>query len=193
MRLVKLIKPWLSAIVIVLVLRYTGALAGISVLANGALMKVGVMDYNPTAPTLSEAFNYNFRLRDMNGNLVDFTAYRGKVVGINLWATWCAPCRVEMPSIQSLYTKIESENIEFVILSLDRDTDFKKVKKYIDANSFTFPVFTPYGYLTEQLQADVIPTTIILNKEGLIVNRKTGVTNFDTSKFRKYLKGLAEE
>jgi thiol-disulfide isomerase/thioredoxin len=193
MSLLKFVKPWLSAIAIVLILRYTGALAGISMLANSALMKVGVMDYNPDSPALSEDFNFNFRLKDLDGNLVDFTAYKGKVVVINLWATWCAPCRVEMPSIQSLYSKIESENIEFVILSLDRDSDFNKVKKYIAKNKFTFPVFTPHGYLAEQLQTDVIPTTLVLNKAGKIVNRKTGATNFDTANFRKFLKRLVEE
>lgn len=191
MSFIKFIKPWLSAIVIVLILRFTGALAGISTLANTALMKVGVMDFNPSAPTLSEDFNYNFRLKDMDGNLVDFTSFKGKVVVINLWATWCAPCRVEMPSIQSLYSKIESENIEFVILSLDQDSDFNKVKKYVEKNNFTFPVFTPHGYLADQLQADVIPTTLVLNKEGKVVNRKTGATNFDTEKFKKYLENLA--
>ena len=193
MRSLKIIKPWFSAIVIVLILRYTGALGEISMLANSALMKVGVMDYNPTEPVLSEDFNFNFRLKDLEGNLVDFNSYRGKVVVINLWATWCAPCRVEMPSLQQLYTKIESENIEFVILSLDRDSDFNKVKKYVAKNNFTFPVFTPHGYLAEQLHADVIPTTLILNKAGKIVNRKTGATNFDTANFRKYLNRLAAE
>lgn len=192
-RLLKFIKPWLSAIVIVLILRYTGALGGISSLANSALMKVGVMDYNPTEPSLAEEFNYNFRLKDLEGNLVDFAAYKGKVVVINLWATWCAPCRVEMPSIQSLHSKIDSENIEFVILSLDRDSDFNKVKKYIEKNSFTFSVFTPHGYLADQLQADVIPTTLVLNKAGQIVNRKTGATNFDTKQFKKYLEQLASK
>lgn len=193
MGFIKMIKPWLSAVVLVLVLRYTGALAGISTLTNTALMKVGIMDYNPTVPTLTEDFNFNFRLKDLEGNLVDFTSYKGKVVVINLWATWCAPCRVEMPSIQSLYSKIESENIEFVILSLDRDSEVNKVKKYITKNAFTFPVFMPHGYLADQLQADVIPTTLVIDKSGKIVNRKTGTTNFDTKQFKNYLEQLASE
>ena len=151
------------------------------------------MDYNPTEPTLSEDFNYNFRLKDMEGNLVDFTAFKGKVVVINLWATWCAPCRVEMPSMQSLYSKIESEDIAFVILSMDRDADTSNVKTYIKKNNFTFPVFMPHGYLADQLQADVIPTTLVLNKTGQIVNRKTGATNFDTKNFKKYLERLASK
>lgn len=193
MGFLKMVKPWLSAVVIILVLRYTGALAGVSTLANTALMKAGIMDYNPTASTLTEDFNFNFRLKDLEGNLVDFTAYKGKVVVINLWATWCAPCRVEMPSIQSLYSKIESENIEFVILSLDRDNEVNKVKKYISKNKFTFPVFMPHGYLADQLQADVIPTTLVIDKAGKVVNRKTGTTNFDTKQFKNYLEELASE
>ncbi len=193
MHLIKLIKPWISAIVLVLILRYTGVLAGISTIASGALMKVGAMDYNPTESDLVEHFNYNFRLKDLDGNLVDFTSYKGKVVVINFWATWCAPCRVEMPSIQSLYSKVASENIAFVILSMDRDSDLGKVKKYVEKNDFTFPVFMPHGYLADQLQVDAIPTTLVINKSGQIVNRKTGTTNFDTSKFKKYLEGLAAE
>ncbi len=188
---VKFVKPWFSAIVIVLILRYTGALTGISSFASSTLMKAGIMDYNPTAPTLNEDFNYNFRIKDLEGNLIDFNNFKGKVVFINLWATWCGPCRVEMPSINSLFSKIDSENIEFVVLSLDNDSDLMKVQQYVEKNSYQFPVYMPHGYLVDQLQAEAIPTTLIINKQGKIVNRKTGITNFDTKKFKKYLEGLA--
>ena len=113
-----------------------------------------------------------------------------KPVLVDFWAEWCGPCRMEMPTIQSLYEKMDSTGIEFVILSVDRDSDEPKIAKYINQYSYTFPVYRPSGMLTPQLDVPGIPTTFIINKEGQIIAKEVGATNFDTPKFRKFLLSL---
>ena len=187
------VKPILIALVIVVILRLTGAFSTISYFTNAALMKTGIMNATPgNEPDPVEPFDYNFKIKTLSGEVIDFNQYKGKVVFINLWATWCAPCRVEMPSIQELYKGIDKEKIQFVVLSLDSDGDLPKIVKFVDKNSFTFPVFQPKGYLPDLLQVPSIPTTFIIDKNGNIVSKKVGTTNFNTSKFKKYLEELAK-
>lgn len=140
-----------------------------------------------------KAFNYSFTVKGLEGNRVDFTTYKDKVIFLNLWATWCGPCRVEMPSIQKLYEKTQSEDIVFVMLALDKDGEEPKIRNYIEKNNFTFPVVMPSGGLSAQLNVPTIPTTFIISKEGKIVHQKIGTTNYDTEKYRKMLQDLAAQ
>ena len=146
-----------------------------------------------TANLKDNAFDYSFSVKDMNGEVVPFDTYKGKVVFLNLWATWCGPCRAEMPSIQKLHDKTKSEDVVFVMLSRDDDREEAKVKNYIKRNNFSFPVVMLSGNITPQLNVPSIPTTFIINKEGKIVNQIVGSTNYNTEKYRKLLQELAAE
>jgi thiol-disulfide isomerase/thioredoxin len=192
-RLFNIIKPILTVAVIIVVLKMTGAMSSVSYFTNSALLKTGIMD--ATSGNQSgyvESFDYNFNIKTLAGETVDFTQFKGKVVFINLWATWCGPCRAEMPSIQKLYDQIDKEKIKFVILSLDNDEDLPKIIKYVDKYDYSFPVYQPKGFLPSQLSVPSIPTTFIIDPNGNIVSKKVGATNFNTGKFKKYLEGLAE-
>jgi thiol-disulfide isomerase/thioredoxin len=142
---------------------------------------------NPEAKT----FNYKFNVTNLKGNTVSFTDFKEKVVFLNLWATWCGPCRYEMPGIQNLYSSIGSDTIVFVMLSLDRPADLHKVIAYSKNNNFTFPVFMPTGSLPDQLNVPTIPTTFIIDKNGKIVVHHVGATNYDTEHYRNLLTELA--
>ena len=96
-----------------------------------------------------------------------------------------------MPAIQKLYESVGSDSIVFVMLSIDRERDQPKVSKYINEKGFTFPVFVKSGDLTDQLNVPAIPTTFIIGKNGKIASKEVGTTNFNTPKFKKYLKDLA--
>src|SRR5215216_6712103 len=151
-RIWRFLKPLLSALVILLILRYTGMLAAVTDFAGSAIMKTGAMDYEPENVVKKESFDYNFSVKDLQGNTVDFSAFKGKVVFLNLWATWCGPCRSEMPSIDALYKSIENKDkIVFVMLSMDRPENQPKVQKYITDKAFTFPTYT-LSSLTDQLK-----------------------------------------
>ena len=133
-------KSWIVFIVVLLVLRYTGILSGVSIVTGRALMKTGVMDASVDEPAVAKKFNYNFTIKDMNGKVTDVNEFKGKTIFLNLWATWCGPCRMEMPSIQSLYNQVDKEKIVFIMLSLDKPGDGDKIKGYIKDKEFTFPV-----------------------------------------------------
>lgn len=188
------LKPWLAGIALLVVLRYTGVLAGISFLAQSALIKTGAMDFDPAeAEKAAPAFDYNFTIKDLAGNLVDMNKFKGKVIFINLWATWCGPCRVEMPSIQRLYDDVDHDKIVFIMLSLDAEEQHKKVIHYIEDEQHTFPVYTPHKSLPRQLRVPSIPTTFIVDKEGIIKSKEVGAANYDTEKMREFLSNLAKQ
>jgi thiol-disulfide isomerase/thioredoxin len=176
--------------VIIFVLYFSGALQQLASFAQTAAVKSGLMN----ASTISNSktpFDYNFTIKDLEGKKMEFKDLRGKVIFLNLWATWCGPCRSEMPAIQKLYESIDKEKITFVMLSLDKDAHLEKVKTFVSSRSFTFPVYMPSGYLADQLQVPSIPTTFVINKEGIIDLKEVGMKNYNTNKFKKYLEELA--
>lgn len=188
-QLVKFLTSWGGAIIIVIFLHFAGLLSSISYFAQSAIMKTGLMDAAAVPLRESLPFNYDFKIKDLEGNKVDFNQFKDKVVFLNLWATWCGPCRAEMPTIQKLYTKMADDpNVVFVMLSIDRDKDLPKVVRYLKDKSFTFKGYMPSGYLTEQLNVPNIPTTFIISKEGRIIGKEVGTTNFNSNRFYKFLK-----
>ena len=176
---------FLSAIV--LILFFTGNLTGVTTLAQSAFLKTGMMDASADSKVDAESFDFNFSVTDLRGNVVQINQYKGKVIFINLWATWCGPCRAEMPTIQELYNTVDHDKIVFILLSLDKASDQNKVINFIKKKEFTFPVFLPASQLTEQLNVPSIPTTFVISKAGNIVSRDIGTTNFNTKKFKKFL------
>jgi len=98
-----------------------------------------------------------------------------------------------MPTIQKLFDGIKKDSIVFVMLSVDKDQDKQKIIDYIGNKSYTFPVYQPSGYLPEQLRVPSIPTTWVISKDGKIMANEVGTTNFNTSKFKKFISELANQ
>jgi thiol-disulfide isomerase/thioredoxin len=171
-----------------LVLRYTGALSGLSVVTSSALMKTGIMNIDVDANKAEEPFDYNFTVRDLQGNVVDFNQFKGKTVFLNLWATWCGPCVAELPSIDALYGKMDKDKTVFIVLNWFEDS--KKVAKFIKNKNFTFPVYVVDGDVPKQLNVASIPVTFVISPDGNIATKKVGSANYDTDKFKTYLEGL---
>jgi thiol-disulfide isomerase/thioredoxin len=192
MRVFNWIKPILGAAIVIALLQATGVMGSVSYYAQSTLLKIGIRNASTKPLKNPETFDYNFTLRNAAGERITFDQYKGKVVFLNVWATWCGPCRAEMPTIQGLYEKMDTTGVEFVILSIDRDSDEPKIAKYINQYKYTLPVYRPSGTLSEQVDTQYIPMTLIINKEGKIVNKEVGATNFDTPKFRKYLLSLTQ-
>ncbi len=193
-KIIEFLKPWVGAVLLVLVLHFTGLLSSISFLAQSAILKTGLM--NASAEIIEEdiSFNYNFQIKDLDGNRMDFNQFKNKVVFLNLWATWCGPCRAEMPTIQKLYNKMgNNPNVVFVMLSIDNDKDLPKVIRYLKDKDYTFNGYMPSGYLTEQLNVPSIPTTFVISKEGKIIAKEIGTTNFNTNRFYNFLKTESEK
>jgi thiol-disulfide isomerase/thioredoxin len=193
-KLVEFGKPALVAVVIVLSLQASGWWGSVSSVGQSALMKTGMLDaLSSDLSREAPNFDFNFTIKDLEGNKLSFTRFKGKVIFLNLWATWCGPCRAEMPTIQALYDDIQKDSIVFVMLSLDKDSAKEKIVKYIKNSAYTFPVYQPSGYLTQQLGVPSIPTTFVVSKEGKIVANEVGTTNFNTAKFKRFMMDQASK
>jgi len=186
----KSLRPWVIMVALFLVLRFTGLLSGISQVTGSLLLKSGAMNANIEAPPVAKTFNYDFKVKDLSGNVVDFKDFKGKTIFLNVWATWCGPCRIEMPSIQKLYDKVDKEKIAFVMLAVDDRDSFEKVVKFVQEKEYTFPVYVPHEFLPDQLMVRSIPTTFVVNGEGKIETQESGAANYDTEEFKKFLEQL---
>ena len=172
---------------IILVLFATGNMNGVATLAQSAMLKTGAMNADVSEIDHPQNFDYNFSVTDLKGNGVSMEQFKGKVIFLNLWATWCGPCRAEMPTIQSLFNEVEHDKIAFIMLSLDKPNDREKVINYISKKAFSFPVYMDASSRPELLRVPSIPTTFVISKEGKVISQHVGTTNFNTKKFKKFL------
>jgi thiol-disulfide isomerase/thioredoxin len=120
-------------------------------------------------------------LVDSNNKPVSLSAFKGKVVFINNWASWCPPCIAEMPSIHKLKNKLRSEDIIFVMVSFDENHD--KAIAFMKKKGYDFEIYYPgnkYPYATES-----IPATFILDKSGKVVMEHTGMRDYADEKMVK--------
>ncbi|MBI5371857.1 MAG: TlpA family protein disulfide reductase [Sphingobacteriales bacterium] len=128
----------------------------------------------------------SFRMMNSNNQVVDLAQFKGKKVFVNLWATWCPPCRAEIPSIESLGARTDKSKTEFVLLSLD--DNFDKAQNYAVSNNMKLPVYYPAGTLPALFNTEGIPFTVIFNEKGEIIYQNMGSDNYDTQRFMDLLK-----
>ncbi|WP_236980477.1 TlpA family protein disulfide reductase [Membranihabitans maritimus] len=186
---------WIWTIVIFAIIYLTGYHTEVigqlqrGILATG-LLNPSVEPIQKNEKTTIDLNKTNFTMQELNsGSVKSLLSYSGKILFINIWATWCPPCRAEMPGIQDLYNEFEnSSDIQFIMLSVDDDPNI--AHKFIDNKNFTFPVFTLTMPLPKELQSNSIPTTFIINQEGEIILKHEGMANYSSKKFKNYLRGL---
>ena len=143
----------------------------------------------PETVTLAKA-DFNLLMKDINGNRVSMEQFRGKVIFLNLWATWCPPCIAEMPGIHELYKDVKGDNVEFIMLSLDQS--FDKAKEFRKKKEYGFNIYHPAAPLPAMYNSGAIPTTYIIDTEGNLAMTHQGMGDFDTKEFREFLKKLQE-
>ena len=115
-----------------------------------------------------------FELERADGTMVRLEDYRGQVVLLNFWATWCAPCRIEMPLLQSTFESSKDQGL--VILGIDFDEPGDLVASFGDELGLTFPLLLdPGGKVQQQYKVRGYPTTVILDREGRIQSYHIGV------------------
>ncbi len=126
----------------------------------------------------------NFTLTDLNGKLWTLKDLKGKVVMVNIWATWCPPCRKEMPDLEALYARFSSQG--FVILGIS-DDDPAKVREFIQKQGTTYPILLdPESKVNKALLIRGIPKTFVYDREGKIVAQ-----SIDMRTRRQFLEMLA--
>jgi len=183
----KELKSWGLILSVFAFLYFTGLITPIMGGLQSLLLATGIKKPKITLVNKeTQTFDYSGRFVDMEGKPVNLSNYKGKTVFINLWATWCPPCRAEMPHIEDMYQKVkDTENLEFLMIALDKE--FQKSKKFIDDKEFTFPVVHASYGLNQTLQSESIPTTLVVNPSGEIIFYQEGMSNFDTEEFRNFL------
>lgn len=183
----KEIKSWGLILSVFAFLYFTGLITPIMGGLQSLLLSTGLIKPKVTQVNKEHLdFDYQGRFLDFNGERIDLEAYRGKTVFINLWATWCPPCRAEMPHISELYKKVrDTENLEFLMIALDKD--FEKSKKLHVDKGWSFPIVHASFGLNESLQSQSIPTTLVVSPAGKIIFYQEGMSNFDTKEFRAFL------
>jgi thiol-disulfide isomerase/thioredoxin len=113
-----------------------------------------------------------FDLPLVRGGRLDATALRGRVVLVNFWASWCAPCRTEMPALDSLRREIADTTFRF--LGMNEDQDIGAARAFLDEYGFDFPVALGRGRLRERFHYPGLPYTVLVDRDGRIVNRWIG-------------------
>lgn len=136
---------------------------------------------NETALKISKTKAMNFKLKDLNGKEVSLSDYKGKKVFLNFWATWCPPCKAEMPEMEMLYQ--ETKNSDLVILAVNLDEEKDTVQKFINSNKYNFPVLLDTGNIVaSQYEVVSIPTSFFIDKEGNIVDKHIGAMTIEDMK-----------
>jgi cytochrome c biogenesis protein CcmG, thiol:disulfide interchange protein DsbE len=132
-----------------------------------------------------------FTLKDLDGNDVSLSEYRGNVILLNFWATYCGPCRSEMSSLEAL--KGEMEDYGFVILAVSIDPyKAEKVKEFVENRGYTFRVLlSPKKEVMKLYYFTGIPTTYIIDREGIIVEKAIGSEDWDSAERIDQLKALS--
>lgn len=121
-----------------------------------------------------------FTLKNLQGEPKSLASYRGKVVLLNFWATWCAPCRVEMPSFETLYRRYRSRGLVVIAVNLDK-TGVEKVKQFVEERRLSFPVvLDPQGQVEKLYPSFTIPATYVIDKSGHVVTQVDGAKNWES-------------
>ena len=112
-------------------------------------------------------FAPDFAVKDLSGNPAKLSDYKGKVVLLNFWASWCEPCLAEMPALERLYNKLHAKGFEIVAVGLDDDP--KSLKAFKDRMGLTFPILVDSAGQTRVYKVNGFPESFILDREGKLV------------------------
>jgi len=145
------------------------------------------------APEERQPFRVPFELPDVQGHLVRLADLRGRPVLINIWATWCYPCREEMPSMNALYKDYGAKGLAMVAIATD--TGGKAVvTPFIQTYGLTFPVLLdPQDIVGRQLQVSGIPTSYLLDKRGRVIGLVIGGRDWNSRQMRHLVDQLLAE
>jgi peroxiredoxin len=133
-----------------------------------------------------------FTLPDLDGKMVNLADYKGKVVLLNIWATWCPPCVEEMPSMEKLYQELKEE--DFVLLAASVDASGNEVvAPFMKTHKLSFPALTDtQGKLQDLYQTTGVPESFIIDENGIIAEKVIGPRNWATPEVISYFRNLSQ-
>ena len=133
-----------------------------------------------------------FELENMAGTLVSLDDYKGRVVLLNFWATWCPPCKAEMPAMERLHKELYGKGLS--IVAIDDFEKREKVEKFLKEYPYTFDILLdPTGKTSEAFKAMMLPTSFIIDKEGNAVGKAVGMREWDSADSKALFMELINE
>ncbi len=134
----------------------------------------------------------NFKLPDLNGKMMSLTDYRGRVVLLNIWATWCAPCVEEMPSMEKLHQELKDEKFVILAVSID-EPGAEVVRPFMKKHKLNFPaLIDSAGILTQLYRTSGVPESFIIDKQGRILEEIIGPRNWFAPGALSYFRSLIQ-
>jgi len=173
---------------------YAYALVGVALLIG-----VAWMNQDRIPPVTTGTVAPDFEVKDLDGGLVRLSDHSGDVVLVNIWATWCLPCRDEMPSMERLYQKIGGDGFEIMAVSIDAEAglfDFSgnvggDIRDFAESLGLTFPILhDPSGEIMRTYRATAVPETFLIGRDGIIYKKVAGGTEWDAPEYVALIRRL---
>ncbi len=178
--------PALSALFAAVALLLLEAASALVIM--GGFVDVDADAGQPELPAMTRLGDLQGTFSDLDGRATSFADLRGKVVVVNLWATWCPPCRAEMPYLRNLWKKFEG-NDGLRVLCISTETA-DEVRAHPLSRELDMPLYVFDPPVPPELQAEGLPTTYIFDRQGRVVFGHTGMARWDGDEIVAYLEGL---
>ena len=140
-----------------------------------------------------------FEVNDLDGGIARLSDHKGEVVLVNIWATWCLPCRIEMPSMERLYQEIGEDGFEIMAVSIDAELggfDLAgrpggDIQVFADSLGLTFPMLhDPSGGIERLFRTTGVPETFLIGRDGIIYKKVAGGTEWDAPQHKELIQRL---
>ena len=153
--------------------RLVGIVGAFAILASAfGVVWVQSSKYEPLVVGMNAP---DFGLPDLQGQSQHLSDYRGKVIFLNFWATWCKPCKEEMPSMQVLWDSLKKEDFVMLAVSMDRVTTTKEIPPFVENLKLTFPILTDsWGQTDKKYKLMGVPETYIIDQSGVLREKVIG-------------------
>ncbi|MDT8368472.1 MAG: TlpA disulfide reductase family protein [Longimicrobiales bacterium] len=172
----------------------------LALLALGVLVLFAWTSRGRYVPVIAGAAAPHFTAQTLEGEEVSLADYEGKVILLNIWATWCPPCREEMPSMQRLRERVEEEDFEIVAVSVDAAVRGQSgwggqiggdVGGFIDELGLSFDVlWDPTGEIANTYQTTGLPESFLIGRDGVVYKRLAGATAWDAEAYVEQIRRL---
>ncbi len=166
----------------------------VAILFLGPEPGLGAPGYSPLtllSPVAAKPTAPDFTLPDSEGQSVKLSDLRGKVIVLNFWATWCPPCREEMPSMQTLWESFKGKDFELLAVNVGEDEDMVFAFRHELSKALKFPILLDQqSQVARMYPIRGLPTTYVLDKQGRIVYQAVGGRDWNSDEIKQLLREL---